>query len=123
MTSKEAVLELICEAKSINIDEGRICFLRNIIEKDLNKLKQFEKENEELKEANKFLLNMSIDVHNEKEELKKAFDKACERLDWSCPTEQDLVDDFDCENCKDDYKECWKKYFLKDVLDNETKIK
>ena len=35
MTSKEAILELICEAKSANIDEGRICFLRNIIEKDL----------------------------------------------------------------------------------------
>ena len=35
MTSKEAILELICEAKSVNIDEGRICFLRNIIEKDL----------------------------------------------------------------------------------------
>ena len=35
MTSKEAVLELICEAKSANIEEGRICFLRNIIEKDL----------------------------------------------------------------------------------------
>ena len=38
MTSKEAVLELICEAKSVNIDEGRICFLRNIIEKDLEVL-------------------------------------------------------------------------------------
>ena len=24
MTSKEAILELICEAKSVNIDEGRI---------------------------------------------------------------------------------------------------
>ena len=35
MTSKEAILELICEAKSVNIDEGRICFLRNIIEEDL----------------------------------------------------------------------------------------
>ena len=35
MTSKEAILELICEAKSVNIDERRICFLRNIIEKDL----------------------------------------------------------------------------------------
>ena len=35
MTSKEAVLELICEAKSLNRDDGRVCFLRNIIEKDL----------------------------------------------------------------------------------------
>ena len=34
MTSKEAVLELICEAKSLNRDDGRVCFLRKIIEKD-----------------------------------------------------------------------------------------
>lgn len=39
MTSKEAVLELICEAKSTNIDEGRVCFLRKTIEKDLEILK------------------------------------------------------------------------------------
>ena len=38
MTSKEAVLELICEAKSVNIDEKRVCFLRKIIEKDLEVL-------------------------------------------------------------------------------------
>ena len=35
MTSKEAVLELICEAKSLNRDDGRVCFLRKTIEKDL----------------------------------------------------------------------------------------
>ena len=35
MTSKEAVLELICEAKSVNRDEERVCFLRKIIEEDL----------------------------------------------------------------------------------------
>ena len=43
MTSKEAVLELICEAKSANIEEERICFLRNIIEKDLEILECFRK--------------------------------------------------------------------------------
>lgn len=43
MTSKEAVLELICEAKSANIEEGRICFLRNIIEKDLEMVECFRK--------------------------------------------------------------------------------
>ena len=43
MTSKEAVLELICETKSANIEEGRICFLRNIIEKDLEILECFRK--------------------------------------------------------------------------------
>ena len=43
MTSKEAVLELICEAKSANIEEERICFLRNIIEKDLEIVECFRK--------------------------------------------------------------------------------
>ena len=43
MISKEAVLELICEAKSVNIDERRVCFLRKIIEKDLDRLEELEK--------------------------------------------------------------------------------
>ena len=48
MTSKEAVLELICEAKSVNIDEGRICFLRSIIEKDLDLLEEYRKTEKEI---------------------------------------------------------------------------
>ena len=48
MTSKEAVLELICEAKSVNIDDGRMCFLRKIIEKDLDLLEEYRKIEEEL---------------------------------------------------------------------------
>ena len=40
MTSKEAILELICEAKSVNRDDGRVCFLRKTIEKDLEQLEQ-----------------------------------------------------------------------------------
>ena len=31
----------------------------------------------------------------------------------------DFIDYFDCENCKNTEKECWKKYFLKEVLENE----
>lgn len=48
MTSKEAVLELICEAKSVNIDEGRTCFLRNVIDKDLDLLEEYKKAEEEI---------------------------------------------------------------------------
>ena len=48
MSSKEAILELICEAKSVNIDERRICFLRNIIEKDLDLLEEYKKTEEEI---------------------------------------------------------------------------
>ena len=45
MTSKEAILELICEAKSLNRDDGRVCFLRNIIEKDLEILEILKNKN------------------------------------------------------------------------------
>ena len=48
MTSKEAVLELICEAKSVNIDDGRVCFLRNIIEKDLDLFEEYRKIEKEI---------------------------------------------------------------------------
>lgn len=43
MNSKEAVLELICEAKSVNFDNDRICFLRETIEKDLEILEIIKK--------------------------------------------------------------------------------
>ena len=48
MTSKGAVLELICEAKSVNRDDERICFLRKLIEKDLEILEEHRKIEEEL---------------------------------------------------------------------------
>lgn len=48
MTSKEAVLELICEAKSVNRDDERICFLRGVIEKDLEILEEYRKIEKEL---------------------------------------------------------------------------
>ena len=56
MTSKEAVLELICEAKSLNRDDGRVCFLRKTIEKDLERLEKLEKAIETLKKS--FLLSV-----------------------------------------------------------------
>lgn len=48
MTSKEAVLELICKAKSVNRDDERICFLRGLIEKDLEVLEEHRKIEKEL---------------------------------------------------------------------------
>ena len=48
MTSKEAVLELICEAESVNRDEERVCFLRKVIEKDLDLLEEYKKIEEEI---------------------------------------------------------------------------
>lgn len=48
MISKEAVLELICEAKSVNRDEERVCFLRKIIEKDLDQLEEYRKIEKEI---------------------------------------------------------------------------
>ena len=43
MESKEAVLELIIEAESLNRNDSRLCFLRNQIEKDLEILEILKK--------------------------------------------------------------------------------
>ena len=45
MNSIEAVLELICEAKSVNFNNERICFLRRLIEKDLKVLEILKNKN------------------------------------------------------------------------------
>ena len=51
------------------------------------------------------------------EKLEKALDKACEKLDYTCiPVEEELVEDLDCDN---NCKECWKKYFMKEVSKND----
>ena len=58
------------------------------------------------------------------EMLEKALDKACELLaDYTgiCPFSKKLMYETNCDlNCKDTYKECWKKYFMKEVLGNEN---
>ena len=43
MSGLDAVVELICEAKSFNRDDRRVCFLRKVIEKDLELLKLLKK--------------------------------------------------------------------------------
>lgn len=57
------------------------------------------------------------------EMLEKALDKACELLaDYTgiCPFSKKLMYETNCDlNCKDTYKECWKKYFMKEVLGNK----
>lgn len=63
-------------------------------------------------------------LYDENQKLKKALDKACKMLDWDCPVSQDLIADLDCENrCSTDFeeccRECWKIYFLKEVLKDE----
>ena len=65
MTSKEAILELICEAKSVNIDERRVCFLRKNIEKDLELLEQLEILKKYYPPFKKFLEEMFEKGYNE----------------------------------------------------------
>ena len=69
--------------------------------------------------VNTYWFKFLEELEKENQILKKALDKACERLDWDCPVSQNLIDDLDCENCKNTEKECWKKYFLKEVLEDE----
>ena len=99
MTSKEALEELIDTYISWRAYQTRECIENDYrYQKVLKDLERLEK-------------------------LEKAFDKACESLDWDCPEGQNLIDDFidyfDCENCKNTEKECWKKYFLKEVIEDE----
>ena len=96
------------------------------IKQDLERLETLEKENQNLHNelhslmcygignAQKDLLADNEMLQQENEKLKKALELACEMLgDWDCPVSQELIDDLDCEACCDNYKECWKKYFIK----------
>ena len=50
------------------------------------------------------------------ERLEKALDIACEKLEYTCPVEEELTNDLDCDDCSNNCKGCWKIYFLKEVL-------
>ena len=108
----EAYKQLKQDHDKTLINNGELCV----------KVCKLENEVQELKLEKKILNIMYKDVRDTAsfymskcEKLEKALDKACERL-WDCPVSQELIDDLDCENCKDEYKECWKKFFLKEVL-------
>lgn len=61
-------------------------------------------------------------LENKVEQLEKALDKACERLEdctGDCPRGLELVEDLDCDECDNNCKECWIKYFMKEVLGND----
>lgn len=119
-----------CHARYKGGECSTSCEYKELLEKDLERLEKLEKENKELRDKLKepkykvlmgcrgggkqFAQHVEI-IKKEKQKLKKALDNACERLDWDCPVSQGLIDDLDCEYCKDTYKECWKKYFLRGV--------
>ena len=142
MNKNIEVLEILCDSACIEAGEKPryITYAKEIehnakVKEKYNIIKQYieelEKENQELKEQLKLsndsqetVINTMSLVEKEKEQLEKALDKACERLDWDCPVSQGLINDLDCENrCSEDFeeccKECWKIYFLKEVLKNE----
>lgn len=125
MNSKEA-LEILFASYNFDGNYHDLIIAREKLEQDLDKLEQLENENQELKEKFKMLeeneevvlttLEMAV---QENTKLKKALEKSCERLDYTCPVEEELIDDLDCENCDSNCKECWKKFFLKEVLGND----
>ena len=83
-------------------------------------LEKLEKGNQELLVNKNVAQGIAKKFKEENDKLKKVIDKACEKLEWTCPFEQKLMFETDCDlNCKDTYKECWKKYFMKEVLDND----
>ena len=70
MESKEAVLELIIEAESLNRNDSRLCFLKKIIEKDLEILEILKKYRHSYSK-NKLLIALYYMKHDE---LKKIND-------------------------------------------------
>ena len=118
MTSKEAVLELICEAKSVNIDEERICFLRNIIEKDLDRLEKLEKEYQDLKEWC-LILNRHLYIAPAMCELRMAAPKDADFLIKNCNNWTKYYNGIDVHEI--DYKKFVDLYYskIKEELKNE----
>lgn len=142
MKSKEAFqrIKQACESACLGLGQSPYNrFIQSIIpcredlevlRQDLERLEELEKENKILKKvienSNKgydvLMKNANIQDLNRLQEiykLEKALEKSCEKLDYTCPVEEELIDDLNCENCKDNYKECWKKFFLKEDLENE----
>ena len=108
MNSLEALRTILINCKNLLVDENhnivKLEDLVKIIKQDLERLEMFEQNYDTTVRRNKELIE-------ENEKLNQALDKACKRLDYTCPVEEELIEDLDCENCKDNYKECWKKFF------------
>lgn len=122
MTGIEALEELINmipKEEHINsIHNTKIDILKYNVLKFLDKLEQLEKENRELRKAVKSWNENGGKLIKQNTKLKQALEKACERLDDDCPVSQELIDDLDCEECESNCKECWVKYFLKQVFES-----
>ena len=125
MTSKECLEEILSMLNYEQIDECDKKGLLRTIKQDLDKLEQLEKENQGLKKVRdnysdqlNYVWNIVNSLKDENTRLKQALEKACERLDDDCPVSQELIDDLDCENCNSNCKECWKKFFLKQVFES-----
>lgn len=123
MNSKEALKQY----KEIYVDKTlkfefqppQECYL-DIIEQDLDRLEKLEKENQELLVNKNVAQGIATKFKEENDRLKKAFDKAiekCMKFD-KCPPitcieiTKVINDDNVC-------KECWKNYFMKEVLSND----
>lgn len=127
MTGKEALknfIKTLCEYETDTNNKESVypCWYRIILE-DLERLEKVEKENQKLKNT---ILSLELDtcipeLRKENTKLKQALDKACERLEYyidNCPCGEELIEDLDCDECDSNCKECWKKYFMKEVLEN-----
>lgn len=132
MNSKEALERLEDNGKEYLLPVR----VYKLIKQDLERLEQLEianKNNEGLVRENVDLINRNLKLQfdlqtaqciamsstKENAKLKQALEKSCERLDYTCPVEEELIDDLDCENCKFNRKECWKKFFLKSDLEEK----
>ena len=89
----------------MNIKEKSKQFEKEKVFRHLQSVQEFEKEIKELKETINDLQKdydaldfEQVELYAENTKLKKALEKACEKLDCTCPVEEELIDDLDCEN-------------------------
>lgn len=78
-------------------------------------------------EENVKVIQQLIDEHFEssltREKLEKALELACEDIAdvfGNCPLIQFDCVTSRCEYCQDEYKECWKEYYMSEVFGDET---
>lgn len=116
MTSKEALEKLGNIEVAVTTIRSGITHFKTLKEQYEAEFEVLERELFIRKELKDF------DVYQRQlEKLEKALDKACERLEYytgNCPCGEELIEDLDCDECDNNCKECWKKFFMKEVLKN-----
>lgn len=121
MNSKEALETLGNVEVAVTTIKSGITHFKTLKEQYETEFEILEKELLFIRDIKPFNVHQKQVEQLEKEntKLKQALEKACERLDYTCPVEEELIEDLNCEECNSNSEECWAKFFLKEALKNE----